>query len=273
MKRSYDKGITWTEREQLPPGILGPIKNKVVLECHWQFYYVTKLHLYCCLKWLLLPYFLLTAVQPILLENEVLLCGSSVESWNSWGAWVEVVLNYIEKIKLPVIFGSVANFFYDLTGNCRFRSVLEKEWTHLHWKWIAQCDSACSLPDCKRDLACSYAILWSHWQSLYVRIPWWWPELGLCKTYRTSQSKLRLMSALQCFSISGGVYLNGCVINHAGSSNMKTLVRTPSCSKWFTKSQVFLMAQLEAIWHSICLFAPFSHCDYSLSFSYQVLMG
>lgn len=52
--RSKDAGATWSPPELLPAGILGPIKNKA-LE----------------------------------LPNGTLVCGSSVESYQVWGCWVE----------------------------------------------------------------------------------------------------------------------------------------------------------------------------------------
>ena len=53
--RSDDDGVTWGRREALPPGILGPIKNK-----------------------------------PVELSDGALVCGSSVESHNAWGCWIEL---------------------------------------------------------------------------------------------------------------------------------------------------------------------------------------
>jgi predicted neuraminidase len=52
--RSEDAGRTWSMPELLPAGILGPIKNK-----------------------------------PFELEDGTLVCGTSVESYQAWGCWVE----------------------------------------------------------------------------------------------------------------------------------------------------------------------------------------
>lgn len=54
LQRSADGGDTWSMPEQLPAGILGPIKNK-----------------------------------PFALSDGTLVCGTSVESYRAWGCWVE----------------------------------------------------------------------------------------------------------------------------------------------------------------------------------------
>jgi len=56
LKRSMDNGLTWSESEALPGGILGPAKNKPIYA----------------------------------VEDDTLLCPSSVESYKAWGSWVEV---------------------------------------------------------------------------------------------------------------------------------------------------------------------------------------
>ncbi|HBY60784.1 MAG TPA: neuraminidase (sialidase), partial [Solibacterales bacterium] len=49
-----DGGKTWSAREHLPAGVLGPIRNK-----------------------------------PLLLDDGTILSGTSVESYSSWAVWVE----------------------------------------------------------------------------------------------------------------------------------------------------------------------------------------
>jgi predicted neuraminidase len=55
LKRSRDGGLTWSEAELLPAGILGPIKNK-----------------------------------PIAGRSGEIVAGTSVESYRAWTSWVEI---------------------------------------------------------------------------------------------------------------------------------------------------------------------------------------
>ncbi len=55
LKRSLDHGMTWSAPEFLPAGIIGPVRSK-----------------------------------PLLLDNGTLLCGSSIESWQRWGCWMDI---------------------------------------------------------------------------------------------------------------------------------------------------------------------------------------
>lgn len=55
IKRSYDEGKSWSSPENLPAGVIGPVKNR-----------------------------------PLLLSNGTLLCASSIESWQRWGCWIDI---------------------------------------------------------------------------------------------------------------------------------------------------------------------------------------
>ncbi|MBI1390306.1 MAG: hypothetical protein GC154_17845 [bacterium] len=59
LKRSHDGGMTWSDDELLPAGVLGPIRAK-----------------------------------PILLHDGTLLCPSSVESWQTWACWMEMTKDF-----------------------------------------------------------------------------------------------------------------------------------------------------------------------------------
>lgn len=57
--RSYDEGNNWSPVEDLPAGVIGPIKNK-----------------------------------PLLLPGGRLLCGSSIETWQRWGCWIDITKDH-----------------------------------------------------------------------------------------------------------------------------------------------------------------------------------
>ena len=91
MKRSFDNGVTWSAREQLPPGILGPIKNKVFGLLVVMITMDSKGA--CGVSTSPIVFSEHTSsfwMQPLLMKDGRLLCGSSTESWNAWGAWMEV---------------------------------------------------------------------------------------------------------------------------------------------------------------------------------------
>ena len=54
LKRSSNHGKSWSEVELLPAGVVGPVRSK-----------------------------------PLLLSDGTLVCGSSIESWQRWGSWID----------------------------------------------------------------------------------------------------------------------------------------------------------------------------------------
>jgi predicted neuraminidase len=92
IKRSCDHGKTWSQAEDLPAGIIGPVKNK-----------------------------------PLLLKNGALLCGSSMESWKRWGCWMDLTSDFgkswckSEPINLKEdLFGIIQpTLFYSREGQVR----------------------------------------------------------------------------------------------------------------------------------------------------------
>lgn len=58
LKRSSDEGKSWGAKEDLPAGVIGPVKNK-----------------------------------PLLINNR-LVCGSSIESYKRWGCWMDITKDF-----------------------------------------------------------------------------------------------------------------------------------------------------------------------------------